>query len=84
MKYTDKSGKSSIETDLMVYWVILVFGSLCLNLNLLIRTLDDPFDGPKEYHLRCYARFDANQSARPTTTPPNKASPNPNPTPPKP
>lgn len=36
------------------YWVILVFGSACMYLNLLVRTLDDPFDGPKLYHWRCY------------------------------
>ena len=36
------------------FWVILVFGSACMYLNLLVRTLDDPFDGPKLYHWRCY------------------------------
>jgi len=36
------------------FWVLLIFGSVCLYLNLLVRTLDDPFDGPEHYHFKCY------------------------------
>jgi len=37
------------------YWVIGTFGFLAFYLNCLVRSLDDPFDGPEDYQFKCYA-----------------------------
>lgn len=35
-------------------WAIGVFVTVAIYMNVLVRALDDPFDGPTEYHFRCY------------------------------
>jgi hypothetical protein len=52
------------DIDVSAYWAIVIFATIIIYLNVLVRALDDPFDGPEEYHFRCYVR-----SAREHMTP---------------
>ena len=35
-------------------WAIFIFATILIYLNILVRALDDPFDGPDNFHFRCY------------------------------
>ena len=43
------------EIDSSANWAIVIFATIIIYLNVLVRALDDPFDGPEEYHFKCYA-----------------------------
>ena len=36
------------------YWAVGIFATAIIYLNILVRALDDPFDGPDEYQFKCY------------------------------
>ena len=36
------------------YWVCAIFSTIIIYLNLMIRSLDDPFWGPENYNFQCY------------------------------
>ena len=43
-----------IYIDASANWAIVIFATIVIYLNFLVRALDNPFDGPEEYHYRCY------------------------------